>query len=376
MVKEKIVATTQPTAEEKSEKEIAAEAKAELTRDESFAGTYESDQDIFDRYLGEQTKKIKEEVIGKYIPIPRIGITEIEPPEYGFEDFSLDVTDFNHKPADTKAYAQSLTESRDIFDLPGAGRFEPTEEPERLIVRLLRQKSQINYNDKNCADLLWKLVKEAFAHYENLHGENGAKNIFLLYQTDIADNIYGQMIRHMTTTDGLYEERVLNERGTNYRQQYRYQEETDLYGRFTADIRNVLFNGIEKGVFDVAKFDSLPELNLARIMDRQESSVERWLRPAPQEFSLRYEFESAYHDYQPDFVAESEGIRYLVEVKGTDKLQYPKVLAKKARGEAYCRVVTDWANSAGSKPWQYLFIPENAVQGNVTFEFMAVQYGN
>lgn len=159
VVKDKIVAATQPTSEEKSEKEIASETKAELTRDESFAGTYESDQEVFDRYLGEQTKKIKEEVMGKYIPIPRIGITEIEPPKYGFEYFSLNVTDFNHKPADTKAYAQSLTESRDIFDLPGAGRFEPAEKPERLIVRLLRRKSQINYNDKNCADFYgnwWK----------------------------------------------------------------------------------------------------------------------------------------------------------------------------------------------------------------------------
>lgn len=256
VVREKTVAATQPTAEEKSEEEIAKEAKEELTRDEIFAGTYASDQEILDRYLGEQAKKIKEEVMGKYIPIPRIGITEIEPPEYGFADFSLDTSDMKHKPADTKAYAQSLTESRDIFDLPGAGRFEPTEEPERLIVRILRRKAQINY--MKCADLLWKLVGEAFSHYENLHGESGAKNIFLLYQQEIADNIYGQMMRHMTSTEGLYEERVLNERSTNYRQQYRYQEETDLYGGFSSDIKNVLFFGIEKGVFDVAKFDSLP----------------------------------------------------------------------------------------------------------------------
>lgn len=110
-------------------------------------------------------------------------------------------------------------------------------------------------------------------------------------------------------------------------------------------------------------------------MDRQESIVEKWLRPAPQEFSLRYEFGGTYHDYQPDFVAESSDMRYLVEVKGMDKLQDPKVLAKKARGEAYCRLVTQWANSAGSKPWKYLFIPENAVLGNVTFEFLAAQYG-
>ncbi|MBQ5414095.1 MAG: hypothetical protein IIU21_05495, partial [Schwartzia sp.] len=63
-----------------------------------------------------------------------------------------------------------------------------------------------------------------------------------------------------------------------------------------------------------------------------------------------------------------------VEVKGMDKLKDGKVLAKKARGEKYCKVVSDWAESAGSKPWKYLFIPENAVKGNVTFDFLAETY--
>ena len=373
VVKTKTVAATAAGADEKSEQEIARESVEELTRDEGFAGTYESNQEILERFLGEQTKKIKEKVMAKYIPIPRIGITEIEPPEYGFEDFSLDTADFNYQPADTKAYAQSLQDARDVFDLPGMTRFEPLQEPERLIVRLIRQKPQIDY--RICSDLLWKLVGEAFTHYKNLHGEDGAKNIFLLYQKNITDAIYGQMMKHMTFTEGLYEERVMNERGSNYHQQYHYQEKVDLYSPYSADIRNVLFDGIEKGVFYEAKFDSLPELKLARILDKQGSSAQKWLRPAAQEFSLKYEYEGTYHEYQPDFVVETVDRRYLVEVKGMDKLNDPQVLAKKARGQAYCQIVTDWATAAGSKPWQYLFIPEDAVQGSTTFEFLAANYG-
>ncbi len=373
IVKAKMVAATAAGGEDKSEAEIAKESAAELSRDESFAGTYMSDQEWFDRFLGAQTRKIKEQVIEKYIPIPRIGLTEIEPPEYGFADFSLETADFNYQPADTKAYAQNLQNARDVFDLPGMGRFEPLEEPERLIVRLLRKKPQINY--MVCADLLWKLVGEAYSHYQNRHGENGANNIFLLYQREIADAIYGQMMKHMTLTEGLYEERVLNERGANFQQQYRFQERVDLYSSYSADIRNVLFEGIEKGVFSQAKFDSVPELTFARIIDRQESNAQKWLRPAAQEFSLKYEYEGKYHDYHPDFVVETADVRYLVEVKGMDKLKDPQVLAKKARGERYCQIVSDWATAAGSKPWHYLFIPEDAVQGSVTFEFLATSYG-
>ena len=148
-----------------------------------------------------------------------------------------------------------------------------------------------------------------------------------------------------------------------------------MYSTYSADIRNVLFDGIEKGVFYEAKFDSLPELKLARILDKQGGSAQKWLRPAAQEFSLKYEYEGTYHEYQPDFVVETVDRRYLVEVKGMDKLNDPQVLAKKARGQEYCQIVTDWATAAGSKPWQYLFIPEDAVQGSTTFEFLAANYG-
>ena len=374
VVKEKMVASTQPGLAEKTIEEITQECKDELTRDEAFADTYRSEQEIFDHFLGAQTPKIKEEVLSKYIPIPRLRLTEIRPPEYGFADFSLDLAEFHHKPADTKAYAQNLADARDVFDLPGAGRFEPIEEPKRLIVRLLRTKPQIDYT--KCANLLWKLVGEVYDHYVDEHGESGAKNIFLLYQKDIATAIYGQMMKHLTLTEGLFEERVFDERKSNYKQQYRYQEKTELFGSFSADLRQVLFTDIEKGVFDIAKFDSLPELNLARIMDREGSNVEKWLRPAIQEFSIRYEIDGVSHEYLPDFVVETTSTRFLVEVKGQNMLTDSKVLAKKKRGEDYCRMATEWASTAGSKPWQYLFIPENAVQGNTTFEFLVERYGN
>ena len=373
VIKSKTISATEAGAEYKTNQEIVQESLSELKRDENFAGTYESNQDIFERYFVEQTKVIREQVEDNYIPIPLIGISEIESPEFGFADFSLELTEFKQQPADTKAYAQSLQDARDILEFSGHARFEPMEEPKRLIVRLLRQKPQIDY--AKCGGLLWKLVGALFEHYENNYGESGAKNIFLLYQKEISNSIYGQMMKHMTKKDGLYEERVFEERGSNYQQQYRYQEKVDLYDSYTANIRNVLFTGLEKGVFYQAKFDSVPELKFARIIDRRESAVIKWLRPSVQEFSLKYEYDGEYHDYIPDFVVETEDMRYLVEVKGMDKLKDPQVLAKKTRGESYCKIVTDWAVEAGSKPWKYLFIPENAVQGNVTFDFLVANYG-
>ena len=370
--KEKAVAATQPDGEKKTAEEIARECRKELTRDEGFAGVYESNQAAFERLMGVEAAKIHEEVVNKYIPIPRLKVTETRPPEYSFEDFSLDLSAFRHQPADTGAYAQNLTDARETFILREAANFEPKTEPDRLIIRRLRAMPQTDYM-KN-ADLLWKLVREAFAHYDGLYGKDGAGNIFLLYQKEIGEEIFRQLMRHRTVSEGLFEERVLEERPANLQQTYRYEERVDLYGAFRLDIRKVLFDGITKGVFPTAKFDSVPELQLARIMERQESTAEKWLRPAPKEFNIRYEYEGASHEYQPDFVAETRDMRYLIEVKAANMLNDAQVLAKKARGIEYCRVASAWAETAGSKPWQYVLIPDNAIQGNTTFDALASRF--
>ena len=81
-------------------------------------------------------------------------------------------------------------------------------------------------------------------------------------------------------------------------------------------------------MFDRAKFDSHPELLLARVLE-YDTDVQNWLRPAPQEFNITYNHG---HGYEPDFVVETESVIYLVEVKGEDKLNDPDVIAKKKRG--------------------------------------------
>ena len=132
----------------------------------------------------------------------------------------------------------------------------------------------------------------------------------------------------------------------------------------------MLFDGIKKGVFDRAKFDSHPELLLARVLE-YDNDVQNWLRPAPQEFNITYNHG---HSYEPDFVVETEGVIYLVEVKGEDKLNDPDVIAKKKRGIQYCEVATRWGKANGYKEWRYLFIPSKQVMPNSSFMQLARQF--
>ena len=153
-------------------------------------------------------------------------------------------------------------------------------------------------------------------------------------------------------------------------QSYSYIERVNLFSAYTEKIQSVLFDGIKKGVFSAAKFDSHPELLLARVLET-DADVLNWLRPAPQEFNITYNHG---HNYEPDFVVETEGVIYLVEVKGEDKLNDPDVIAKKKRGVQYCEVASRWGKANGYKEWRYLFIPSKQVMPNSSFMQLAGRF--
>ena len=163
---------------------------------------------------------------------------------------------------------------------------------------------------------------------------------------------------------------MIGTRDYNLEQYYNYAECVDIFSAYTEKIQSVLFSGIKKGVFDRAKFDSFPELQLARILE-YDGYVQNWLRPAPQELDITYNHG---HRYEPDFVVETEEIIYLVEVKGEDKLNDPDVIAKKKRGIQYCEIATRWGKANGYKEWKYLFIPSKQIMPNSSFLQLANRF--
>ena len=179
------------------------------------------------------------------------------------------------------------------------------------------------------------------------------------------------MMQHFYFDAGLIQEEVLSARSYNLRPNMTYKTTSNLYDSFTGDIHSVLFTGIKRGVFSETKFDSAEgELTFARIIER-DPDVQNWLRPAPQEFNIKY---NGGKRYEPDFVVETADTVYLVEVKSERDLYAPDVIAKKKRGILYCEAVTRWADANGYKPWKYLFIPANQVYPNSTFEMLANKF--
>ena len=349
---------------------IAEQVAMQLSEDKDLGDTYRESEMPLAAWLLHKTEETHVAAKAKFIPIPRIKITDAGVEEYVFMDFDLDLSAFDHVPIRNELLLQNLEDMSDRQRIKGEAIDFEGYNPKKVIVEELRKKPEIDY--ERCSALLFKLITQVCEHYTANHNENGMRNIVMMYKRDIAKRLYDQMMQHFYCTNGLLQEEVIGTRDYNLRPTYNSREEVGLFDSFSEDIRHVLFTGIKKGVFSEAKFDSKEgELSLARVLET-DPDVINWLRPHPSEFNITYNHGRT---YEPDFVVETEEIIYLVEVKGEDKLNDPDVIAKKERGVQYCAVASRWGKANGYKEWRYLFIPAGQIKANSSFAQLAERYG-
>ncbi len=352
-------------------KQISDDVCAELSQDKDLGDIYRENENPLAAWTLQKTEEVHRAAEDKFIPIPRIKITDAGTEEYVFVDFDLDLSVFTHAPIKPELLKQSLIDPLDVQRIKGDAIDFEGYNPKKVILAQLREQPEIDY--ERCSELLFKLISQVCAHYEAQYGRNGMQNIIMMYKKDISKKIYNQMMlkEHFYCQNGFIQEDVMDTRHYNLQQTYGYESKADLFGDFEGHIRSVLFTGIKKGVFDTAKFDSAEgELSLARILER-DTDVLNWLRPAPQEFNITYNHGK---HYEPDFVVETEDMIYLVEVKRDDEMTKADVLAKKERGVRYCEVVSRWGKANGYKEWRYLLIPASKIMPNSSFMQLAKQF--
>ena len=372
-IREEVTRTIQSapghTVTPQAAREIAADVVAALAADKDLGAVFRENAMPLEAWAQHHTEQVHIEAQKKFIPIPRIKVTDAGVEEYRFTDFDLDLSAFNHTPVTNAMLLQNLVNveerqrvTAEAIDFDGYN-------PARAIVGELRKKPEIDY--ERCSALLQKLIGQVCAHYTSRHGDNGMRNIAMMYKKDIAEGLYKQMMQHFYCTNGFLQEEVADVRGYNLCPSYTWQQEAGLFEPFTEDVRSVLFTGIRKGVFSTAKFDSKAgELTLAQVLER-DSDVLNWLRPAPQEFNITYNRGKA---YEPDFVAETAEAIYLVEVKAERDALDADVLAKKERAVQYCGVASRWSRANGGKEWRHLFIPAEQIGASTTFAFLAQRF--
>lgn len=348
--------------------QIVETVKQKVAEDKDWGEVFKENEMPLATWMLYQTEETHRAAQAKFIPIPRIKVTDAGVEEYVFLDFDLDMAEFTHVPIQNELLVQNLEDIQDRQRIKGESIDFESYNPKKVILEQLRKKPEIDY--EKCSALLFKLITQVCDHYADRYGINGMQNIIMMHKRDIGNKIYKQMLQHFYCENGFLQEEVVGTRDYNLVQHYSYVERVGLFSAYTEKIQSVLFNGIQKGVFDRAKFDSYPELLLARVLE-YDTDVQNWLRPAPQEFNITYNHG---HSYEPDFVVETEGTIYLVEVKGEDKLNDPDVIAKKKRGIQYCEVATRWGKANGYKEWRYLFIPSKQIMPNSSFMQLAARF--
>lgn len=348
--------------------QIADSVKAKVADDKDLGDVFKENEMPLAAWMLYQTEETHRAAQAKFIPIPRIKVTDAGVEEYVFVDFDLYMAEFTHVPIKNELLVQNLEDMQDRQRIKGDAIDFEGYNPKKVILEQLRTKPEIDY--EKCSILLFKLITQLCDHYSAQYGDNGMRNIVMMYKRDIGNKIYKQMMQHFYCENGFLQEEVVGTRDYNLQQSFSYKQRVGLYESYTEDIRSVVFDSIKKGVFSTAKFDSHPELLLARVLE-SDGEVQNWLRPAPREFNITYNHG---HNYEPDFVVETEDVIYLVEVKGEDKLNDPDVIAKKKRGIQYCEVATRWGKANGYKEWRYLFIPSKQVMPNSSFMQLARQF--
>ena len=118
------------------------------------------------------------------------------------------------------------------------------------------------------------------------------------------------------------------------------------------------------------KFQSDSERKLAVILERDSL---KWFKPARDQFQIYYRWGGDHLGYQPDFVAEAEGIIYMLEAKARNDMDGTEVLAKKDVAVQWCKQASDHAQPYRGKPWKYLLIPHDVIAENMTLAGLASQ---
>jgi len=349
-------------------KEIIKKVSDAINNDEDLAETFKNNANPIINWFENHIEKTAIAAIEKFIPIPRIKVTDYGVEEYNFTDFDIDFSDFNHVPIKNEILRANLEDPSDIERIQGDNIDFEGYRPEKAIIDELRKKPEIDY--EKCGDLVQKLILQICKHYEDLYLQNGMRNIIMMYKKDISNKIYNQMMQHFYCTNGFLKEEVIGTRDYNIQPAYTFNEKVRLFDEYKGNITSILFTNIKKGVFSEAKFDSRPELILARALER-DNSVLNWLRPAPNEFNITY---NRGHNYEPDFVVECDENIFLIEVKGEDKINDPDVLAKKDRAIKYCDVASRWGKANGYKEWKHLFIPSKQIMENSTLHQLASRF--
>ena len=306
------------------------------------------------------------------IEIPRMDLVQGDI-SVGFDDFDLNTDDFSYEQLNDEIVRIGLKDkSYDTIEVKSGINFG---NPVKLLISELINFSEIDY-DTN-ADLLQKLARQAVSVIEtNLKEGEDIKKLVFQWRGLIATKIYNQMMQHFKLHEPDYIKPNVrpftNIENWNFTAQINLSRKDYRDEGFPAiQVPKFVFNGFEKSCHQEYKFDSRTEQTFSFILEN-DTEVIKWLRPAPNQFRIYWQNNNKI--YEPDFIAETVDVIYMIEVKAANEMQNPEVQAKAVAAKKYCNYATEYTAEYGGKEWRYILIPHDKVAKNNSFRGFVSQY--
>ncbi len=309
------------------------------------------------------------------IDIPKIVVVPQGEVAAGYEDFDLETRNINLQPVAQDILIQHLHDMQRYKLRDGSGVVEE-KQPEDYLVRGLVDFNDISYDDH--AALLYKLAGQVVAHLRSyLTEEDDVVNVLQYHQQALVNLIHSQMQDHFTEKAASYEAHVT--KGFRTLRPNNYTAATDQAVRDfrtpipdgeKSRISSMLFDGFQKCLYSIQKFDSDPERRFAVILEN-DKDVLKWFKLAKGDFQIDYSHDDS---YEPDFVVETKTSKFLCEPKRASEMTDEEVLAKADAAVVWCEHATSHAKAHGGKPWTYLLIPHDQISEQMTLSGLEARY--
>jgi type III restriction enzyme len=314
-------------------------------------------------------------VIQRTIDIPKIIFVPQGEVKSGFRSFALDMTGLNYRvPSKKELYIQSLaTDDSTSLEI----KTDNSEEfqLENYIVKNLVNFDDICYDEN--ADLLYDLASQVISHFLTYLSEEETQKVLSDNQIEIANFVHNQMIKHFWEDDKVEYKYEISKGFTSLKESA-YTTNTKHYLDYRtsppdkSNMSKYLFTGFSKCLYTEQKFESEAERVLSIILERD---AIKWFKPARGQFQIYYKWDGNYLEYQPDFVAETAEIIYMLEPKNRDEIDSPQVVAKKDVAVKWCQNASNYMLQHNGKPWVYVLIPHDAIAQNMTLKGLGDAFG-
>ena len=312
-------------------------------------------------------------LISQTIDIPRISIVPNGEVRSGFKPFQLDLSGMRYEPAEETLSGKEL-HSGSYYEVGMGDGSIDEDKPENHVVWGLIDFDDVSYDDN--AELLYDLARQVVVHFNSYLPEDKVIKVLQQKKRDISRFVHAQMLNHYWKETSGYD--VVVKSGFSQLKESAYNT---LAGQEILDFRippndkpniaKYMFGGFTKCLYNVQKFDSDTERQLAVILERDSL---KWFRPARGQFQIYYRSANGEQEYQPDFVAETENYVYMLETKAKNQLDAPDIIAKKEAAISWCNNASNHAKTYGGKSWVYLLLPHDVIAENMTIDGLRKLY--